>query len=339
MLPSLWGLWLSYLAEAALSDARRLAGEILAMAEQDGATTKLVAAHWAMGTTLGNMGEIVSARSHFERGITLYDSRQHDDYTSVHGFDPGVACRVELGGRILWLLGYPERALAMMREAHDLAQRLAHPPSVAFAVTFEAVLRQLRGEPAACLERANEALADERAPSNLHAWARLCRGWALTSLGEFAQGLEEIELSLAAHRSIGSPMGRPQFLGALADALGRSGNVGGALAALGDAFTLMKATGQRYYQAELLRISGELFLKSAEHETAERYFQDALTVARAQGAKSLELRAAMSLARLWRSRGKREAAAALLAELFATFEEGFETADLSQARTLSQGTV
>lgn len=336
-LPALWGLWLSHLAEAALPDARRLAGEILAIAERDGAVTQLVAAHWAMGATLGNMGEIVPAKTHFERGIALYDPAQHDEYTAVHGFDPGVACRVELGGRILWLLGYPDRAVAMIHEARDLARRLAHPPSVAFALTFEAVLRQLRGEPAQCLERANEALADERAPSNLRAWASLCRGWATAAQGDFAPGLEEIEQSLAAHRAIGSPMGRPHFLGLQADALGRSGNVAGALASLGDAFALMKATGQRYYEAELLRISGELFLRSAEFETAERYFQDSLAVARAQGAKSLELRAAMSLARLWRSRGKGEAAAALLVTLFTTFEEGFETADLSQARSLSEG--
>jgi predicted ATPase len=336
LLPSLWGLWLSHLADATLPDARKLAEEILAMAEQDGAAARLVAAHWAMGTTLGNMGQIVTARSHFERGIALYDPRQHDDYTAVHGFDPGVACRVELGGRILWLLGFPDRALAMIREAQELARRLAHPPSVTFALTFEAVLRQLRGEPAACLERAAEVLGDERAPSNLRAWAMLCRGWGLVASGQFPPGLEEIERSLALHRSIGSPMGRPHFLGALADALGRAGNVAGALAALGEAFDLMKKTGQRYYEAELMRVSGELFSKSAQFETAERYFNEALSVARAQGAKSLELRTAMSLARFWRSRGKQKEAAALLAGVFAAFEEGFETADLSQAGALRQ---
>ena len=133
------------------------------------------------------------------------------------------------------------------------------------------------------------------------------------------------------HRSIGSPMGRPHFLGVLAEALGRSGNVAGALAALGDAFDIMKKTGQRYYEAELMRISGELFLKSDELATAERYFQDALNVARTQGAKSLELRAAMSLARYWRTRGKQAEAAQLLAAAFANIKEGLATVDVSQA--------
>ncbi len=336
LLPSLWGLWLSHLADATLPDARKLADEILTMAETDGGAARLVAAHWALGTTLGNMGQIVTARSHFEQGIALYDPRQHDDYTAVHGFDPGVACRVELGGRILWLLGFPDRALAMIRDAQELARRLAHPPSVTFALTFEAVLRQLRGEPAACLDRAAEVLGDERAPSNMRAWAMLCRGWALVASGKAPSGLEEIERSLALHRAIGSPMGRPHFLGALADALGRAGNVAGALAALGEAFDLMKKTGQRYYEAELMRVSGELFSKSSQFETAERYFHDALNVARTQGAKSFELRTAMSLARFWRTRGKQKEAAALLADVFGKFEEGFETADLKKAGALHQ---
>jgi predicted ATPase len=289
-----------------------------------------------MGTTLGNMGQLATARTHFEKGIALYDPRQHDRYTSVHGFDPGVACRAELGGRILWLLGYPEKALGVIREAQDLARRLKHPPSVAFALGFEALLRQLRGDPAPCLQRANEVLADEHAPSNLRAWAALCHGWALAAGDDSARGLGEIEQSLALHRSIGSPMGRPHFLGVLAETLGRTGNLTGALASLGEAFDILKKTGQRYYEAELMRISGELFLKSNEIEMAERYFHEALSVARAQGAKSLELRVAMSLARHWRSRGKRQDAALLLSSVFARFEEGFETADLAQAGRLSR---
>jgi predicted ATPase len=334
LLPALWGLWLSDLAEAKLQEARDLARQILDIAEQDKDPARLVAAHWAMGTTLGNLGEIAAAKSHFERGIELYDPGQHEYYATVYGFDPGVACRVELGGRFLWLLGFPDQALQMIREAQDLARRLAHPPSVTFALTFEAVLRHLRGEPDKCLECAAEVLGDERSPSNLRAWAALCRGWALVSRGELGPGIEQIQQSLAAHQAIGSSMGRPHFLAVEAEALGRAGNVAGGLVALGDAFEVMKATGQRYYEAELSRLSGELFLKSSEKETAEYYFQEALRIAHDQAARSLELRAAIKLASLWRSQGKQNEAVAVLSGIYGSFQEGFETHDMSEAKAL-----
>src|SRR5439155_3944897 len=142
-----------------------------------------------------------------------------------YGFDPGVACRVELGGRFLWLLGYPDRALRMIGEARDLARRLKHPPSIAFALAFEALVRQLRGDSAGCLECAAEVLADPHSPSNLRAWATLCQGWAMATAGDTDRGLKQIQASLAAHRAIGSPMGRPHFLGVLAESLGRAGRV------------------------------------------------------------------------------------------------------------------
>src|SRR5262249_14606542 len=147
-------------------------------------------------------------------------------------------------------------------------------------------------------------LGDELSPSNLRAWATLCRGWAVASRGEIVPGLEQINQGIAAHQAIGSPMGRPPFLAVLAPKLARVRNVGWGLAALGDAFEVMKSTGQRYYEAELSRLSGELFVKSSEFETADFYFQEALRIARDQGARSLELRVATSLARLWRTQGK-----------------------------------
>ena len=131
-------------------------------------------------------------------------------------------------------------------------------------------------------------------------------------------------------------MGRPHFLAVLAETLARVGNVAWGLAVLGDAFELMKSTGQRYYEAELSRLSGALFVKSAELETADFYFQEALKIAREQSARSLELRVAMSLSRLWRSQGKQKEAAELLAGVLERFDEGFETADLSQARMLNE---
>jgi predicted ATPase len=332
--PVLWGLWLSHLAEAQLKDARELASKILQMAEQDPDPIRLVAAHWAMGTTLGNLGEIVQARSHFERGIELYNPQQHDYYASVYGFDPGVACRVELGGRFLWLLGYPDLALRMIQEARELAQRMAHPPSVTFALAFEALLHQLRGDTAACFEYASEVLGDPHSPSNLRAWATLCQGWVLVERGETDRGVEQIQASLAAHEAIGSPMGRPHFLALLAGALGQAGKALEGLAALGKAFDMMKSTGQRYYEAELSRICGELLIRNSENDAAEFYLQESLGVARKQGARSLELRASVSLARLWRSQGKLKEAGALVGAIYGAFDEGFECRDLVQAKAL-----
>jgi predicted ATPase len=338
LLPALWGLWLSDLAEAKLQEARDLARQILEIAGQDKDPARLVAAHWAMGTTLGNLGEIQPAKEHFERGIELYDARQHDYYASVYGFDPGVACRVELGGRFLWLLGYPDQALRMIGEARELASKLGHPPSMIFALAFEAVLRQFRGEPAECLACAEQVLTDERSPANMRAWATLCRGWAVAVGGDIPAGLDLIQAALAAHQAVGSPMGRPHFLGVQAGILARMGNVAGGLAALGDAFEIMKSTGQRYYEAELSRLSGELFVKSGEPETADFYFQESLRIAREQRARSLELRVATSLARLWRSQGKPEEAAAILDGICSSFAEGLETEDVSEAMSLGKKT-
>jgi predicted ATPase len=152
--------------------------------------------------------------------------------------------------------------------------------------------------------------------------------------GETDRGIEWIEASLAAHEAIGSPMGRPHFLALLAGALGQAGKTHEGLAALGKAVDTMKSTGQRYYEAELSRLCGELLVRNSENDAAEFYFKESLRVARRQSARSLELRAAMSLARLWRSQGKVKEAGALLGAVYSAFDEGFESRDLVQAKAL-----
>jgi predicted ATPase len=238
----------------------------------------------------------------------------------------------------LWGLGYPDQALVRSHEALTIAQERAHPYSVAMARGWTAMIRQFRREGHPTQERAEATmtLCTEQGFPFYLALGAVLRGWALAEQGAGAESLEQICQGLAAWRATGAEACQTYLLVLLAEAQGKIGQAEAGLSVLAEALTLVDKTGERCWGAELQRLQGELRLQQAVPEAlqAEACFRQALDVARRQQAKSLELRAAMSLARLWQQQGKQAEAQALLAPVYGWFTEGFDTADLQEAKAL-----
>jgi predicted ATPase len=239
---------------------------------------------------------------------------------------------------VLWLLGYPDQALQRGREALILAQELAHPISVAFASYFAAVIHQYRREWQLAQAQAEAAmtLSGEQGFPFWVASSQVLWGWALIRQGREAEGITQLCTGLAAHRATGAELWRPYHLSLLAEGYGQLGQAAEGLSVLAEALALVHRPGDSYWEAELHRLTGELLLVQAisNEGQAETCFQQAFAVARCQQAKSLELRAAMSLARLWQQQGQCQEAHNLLAPVYGWFTEGFDTADLQEAKAL-----
>jgi predicted ATPase len=350
----LFGLWWFYEVRADLRTARELAEQLLDMARRRDDPADLVQAHRAMGHTLLWLGEFEPALAHFERAIALYDPRQHRSLAFTSGQEPGVLAR-GFASHVLWYLGYPDRALATMREALSLAREVAYPFSLAFALDHGAWLHHYRREAAETREAAEEdvGFSGEQGFPFFLAQGTILRGWALAEQGQDAEGTAEMHRGLAAHEATGALLIRPYWLSLLARTHGRSGRAGDGLRVLDEASAMTHD--QHVWEAELHRLTGELLLvrpgggddagtTPAEAPAApqagqpaaeaEVCFRHALGVARGQQARSLELRAGTSLARLWESQGKRAEARDLLAPIYGWFTEGFDTPDLREARGL-----
>jgi predicted ATPase len=337
LFPVLRGLWHYYNVRAEYQTAHTLGEQLLALAQQVQDTVLLVAAHRALGATLYFLGVFASAHRHLAQGMALYDPSQHRASVFQYGDDSGVACH-SLAALTLWYLGYPEQALARSQEAVTLAQQSAHPLSLSFVLTFTAMVHQLRREMPAAQEYAESAisLATEQGFPLWVAFSSILRGWALAHLGQAQEGIEQIHQGLTAFRATGAEILRPYFLALLAETHRTIGQPEAGLTVLTEALTLADTTGQRWYEAELYRLKGELVLqRSLDNQAeAETCFHHALDLARSQQAKSFELRIATSLARLWQSQGKRQEPYDLLAPVYNWFTEGFDTADLKDAKAL-----
>jgi predicted ATPase len=329
------GLWQYYFVRAELRTAQALGEQLLSLAQQVQDSAMLVAAHRAVGATLFWLGAVASAHTHLAQGITLYDLQQHRASAFLYGEDTGVFCR-SYATMTLWLLGYLDQGLTRSQEAVTLAQQIAHPFSLDYALCWAAVFHQCRREGRATQERAEAAmsLAMEQGFPLLVAVGSTMRGWALTQQGKVQEGIEQIHHGMMAWRATGAELLRPYFLALLADVHGTLGEPEAGLTALAEALTLADTTGERWYEAELHRLKGELLLQgSSENSTeAETCFHDALAIARTQQAKSFELRTARSLSKLWQQQGKRQEAHDLLAPIYGWFTEGFDTADLKDAK-------
>jgi tetratricopeptide (TPR) repeat protein len=250
----------------------------------------------------------------------------------------------------LWLLGYPEQALRKSHEALTLAQELFHPNSLAFALNVAACLHQYRWEGQAAQKRAEAAitLSTEQGFPFFLAWGTMLRGWTLAEQGQGEEGIAQIREGLAAFRDIESEVLQPYFLALLAEMHGKVGQAEEGLRVVDEALAFVERTEERFCEAELYRLTGELLLmqatanqfrvgaglKPAGIEEAEKCFHQAIEVARRQSAKSLELRAAMSLSRLRQKQDKKEEARQLLVEIYGWFTEGFDTKDLQEAKVL-----
>jgi len=238
----------------------------------------------------------------------------------------------------LWHLGYPDQALKRGDEALALAQRLAHPFSLAFAEFVVIVLRQFRREARVAQEYAESmiALSTEYGLTDQLGWATTLRGCAMAEQGCHEEGIAQIQEGLAATRATGAELWRPQVLCSLAEAYREAGRFGDGLSALAEALAATDEQGARAFEAEIHRLKGELLLREDHSSPAEaqRCFQRAIEIARKQSAKSWELRATTSLARLLARQGRRDEARATLAEIYGWFTEGFDTADLKDAKAL-----
>ena len=337
LFPILRGLWSYYSVRAELQTAHVLGEQLLTLAQQIQDSAMLMAAYRALGTTLFFMGGLNAAYRHLTQGIALYDLQQHRASAFFYGEDSGVIC-LSRGAWVLWLLGYPAQALARSHAAMTLAQQVAHPFSFGYALSAAAKFYQFRRE-ARCTQDCAEAvlrLAQEQGFSHWIAYGSCYRGWALAQQGQVKEGIEQITQGLRAYRATGAEIARSSFMALLANAYGTMGEPEAGLAVLGEALTLAETTGERWYEPELYRLKGELLLQqsSSNQTEAGSCFHQALTTAHNQQAKSWELRAVTSLARLWQQQGKHQEAYDLLAPVYNWFTEGFDTADLKDAKAL-----
>jgi predicted ATPase len=333
----LYGQWLFYLVRAQLQTARQLSEQLLILAQRAQDTTLLLEAHRALGTSLFYLGELAPARTHLEQAMTLYDPQQHRSLAFHAGQDPGVVCR-GFAAWALGLLGYPDQALQRSDDTRVLAQERAHPFTLAYALDFATRIHQLRREGQLTHQWAEAllTLSREQGFTQRLATGTILWGWALAAQGQTAEGIAQMRQGLAAFRATGAELARPYYLALLAEAYEEAGQAEEGLTALAEALAAAHTTGERFCEAELARLTGEsLLAQSAEHHAAvETWFQQALDIARRQQAKSLELRTAMSLSRLWQRQGKCKEAHDLLAPIFGWFTEGFDTADLQEAQAL-----
>jgi TOMM system kinase/cyclase fusion protein len=333
----LWGLWHFHVVGAELQTVRKLSEELLTLAQHIQDPIYLLGAHWALGGALFCLGGFAPACEQWEQGFALYNPQQHHANAALYGFDLGVFCLC-WAPHALWHLGYPDQALAMSCEALDLAQKLSHPFSLAVALNYAAMLHQFRRERHAVYERAEAAvtLCVEQGFAYYLAWGTAMQGWARVAPGQNEEGMAQLRRGLAALRATGAALRLPYYLALLAEACGHTGLAAEGLTLLAEALAQAHKAGESWTEAELHRLKGELLLalSTDNHAEAEGCFHQAFAVARRQHAKSLELRAAVSLSRLWQQQGKREAAREMLAGVYHWFTEGFDTVDLQEAKVL-----
>jgi len=331
------GLYGFHVVRAEFQTAQELAEQYLTLAHSLQAPTLLGVAHRGLGQTTFWRGALVPARAHLQQSITLYNPEQRRSQALSMGQDPGVTGGAWLA-LTLWLLGYPDQARQRSHEALTLAQELSHPFTLVVALTLSAWLHHFLYERHAAQEQSEAAirLATEQGFAHWVAWGTILRGAALAEQGQRAEGLAQIRQGLDAYRATGGEAARPYWLAQLAEACQKAGQPEEGLTLLTEALATAHKTGEGWWEAEIYRLRGELLSQHAVAQPgeAETWLQRALAVARRQEAKSLELRAAMSLARLWQQQGKHAEAYDLLAPIYGWFTEGFDTADLQEAKAL-----
>jgi predicted ATPase len=333
----LWGLVAFHTVRGDAQTACELGEQLVDLTAHDSDAVRILVAHRCLGTALSLMGDFAQARQHIEQVITLYKAQpQHSSISRIRQ-DPATAC-LGHSTMILWLLGYPDQARQRSDEAIALAKKLAHPFSLGYALYYAAQLYLLRGE-----RRGAQALAEElMSLSTKHAFTQFSvhatrvRTLALAVQRPPAETLTDMQHHLDHLRAIGEGQDLPPNLVLLAEAYGKSGNVKQGLELVAEALSVIDQTEARRSEAEAHRARGTLLLQQdvPDEQQAETCFHQALDVAREQQAKSLELRAATSLARLWQPQDKRQEAYDLLAPVYEWFTEGFDTADLQEAKRL-----
>ena len=317
--------------------ARELGEQMVHLAEHNVDPRLRPEAHRALGLTQWLQGEFDAAYAHFTQGIAAYDPQHHTTYLRQTGQDPGVVC---LGASALALccLGYVDQARQGLNQALSLAQTIAHPFVLTYTHFYASLFHQFACEPTAVRQHAETiiALARQHEFTYYLGVGTVLRGWAQNQLGDRIAGMAEMQEGMTIIQETGTVLFRHYYLSFLADAYRQVGDGQAGLKIVSEALAVVPSSG-RFWEAELYRLQGELLLldQAAGAETAaEMSFQQAVTIAQGQRAKVLELRATVSLSRLWQNQGRRAEAQTMLASIYNWFREGFDTADLQAAQSL-----
>jgi class 3 adenylate cyclase/predicted ATPase len=334
---ALYGAWQSTRdnVSGGITAARPLSERLLRMAEREGDDGLRLQAHHSAWTTSYFSGDPAKAREHADAGRLLYDPDRHAAHRFVYGgHDPGVCARFN-SAHAEWLLGYPEKALASITDALALAEWIAHPYTLGLALTVSSLVYFNRREPELALSQldAAEVLAAEQRLTLIYETGML-RGVALLGQGAVDEAIARIRQGVTRWTRLGRTLLLPYGLAFLAEGLARQGDRVAALAALREGLATAGATGEHMWDAELHRVSGTVLLSENKLDEAQASLHQALRISRARQAKSLELRTVTSLARLWGEQGRRAEAHDLLAPVYGWFTEGFDTADLKEAKAL-----
>jgi len=349
--PILVGLARFYMNRGSLPTARDVGEQLLRLAQDMHETPLLSQSHSTLGSIMYFQGEVAPAQQHLEQSLSLYEPQTHPSRVLHYVSDPRVtsSCIMAMA---LWHLGYPDQALKRSHEALYLAQASSDLSSLAAGMYYVALLHQFRRETQATRERAEAAVrfCTEHGFALYLARGTIIRGWAVAAEGDKQEGIAQMRQGLASQHATSTGLGDPHRLALLAESYGNSGQAEEGLRILAEVSMTVGKTGEHRWDSELHRLKGELLVASEgkrrrdEHEDeglikAEACFHQALDITRQQQAKSLELRVAMSLARLWQSQDKRQDAYDLLAPVYGWFTEGFDTADLIDARALLEELV
>ena len=333
----LYGVWGYVYVGGDHHAAGKLAEEGLSLAQEGGAHARLVAAHSMLGQTLVSLGRFDAAQDHLEKSIALYEPEADRTLCLIYGEDPAIASLNWLTW-VLWFRGFPEQALARSHEALDKAQQLSHANTTGFALAYAAVLRHFCRDRKAAREKAQAAVdfSTEQNVPVFEAYGTVMRGWSLVEDGHPEEGVAQMHRGVAEWKAAGAVIMLPFFFALLAQGYERCGNLEEGLKLLNDAFDQVKRSGEYMWEPELHRLRATLLLSVSLKNApeAETCFRKAMDVAQQQSAKSLELRAATSLGRLWHDQSKGEEARNLLAPIYNWFSEGFETAELKDAKAL-----
>jgi class 3 adenylate cyclase/predicted ATPase len=333
----LYGFWVANLVAFNSDVCVDLARQFLSLAEKQEATAPLMVGHQILGISVLSAGDIAEGRAHYDQAIALYDPVKHRPLVTRFGQDSAVVV-LSRRSAAAWLLGYPEGALADADHALRDAREIGHAATLMYALSHGSLVRYQCGNYASANLVFDEliALAEEKGTLFWKAFGLMNQGCACTLTGQASDAVRLITSGLTARQSTGTTMGMPFFLSHLARAQAELGKFEDAWCSIGEAMTATETTKERWCEAEVHRTAGEIALLGPDPDSAkaEAYFKRALAVARTQQAKSWELRAAMSMARLWRDQGKWDDARDLLAPIYGWFTEGFATLDLKETKAL-----
>jgi class 3 adenylate cyclase/predicted ATPase len=335
LFPVLWGLESYYMARGEIETAHTLGEQCFTLAQGVNDAALLLQAHLGLGREKFFLGDFSAARDHLTQGAALYDRETHHGHAFIYRSDPGVECLMRAGDT-LWYLGYPDQSLQKCLEALRLAREVNHIPSIGVALNYATLPYFHRREVQGTQEKAAElvALGKEHGFALALPLGRMFQGWVLTELGHIEAGIEELQQGLEMLRATGTEVLRPFFLLPLAEAYGKAERPADGRVLLNEVLPLLGTSERHFWAAEVYRVTGELSEQEKRPAEAETSLLKALDVAHHQQAKSLELRAATSLARLWQQQGKPAKARELLAPVYDWFTEGFDTQDLKEAKAL-----